>query len=131
MIRRLFNLLSAISLLLFVATLYPILGDPHWQIIWGHQHQRIIGESGQFIDMEWNDPPGDWQIDLSGICAVSMILPGFRIATWIREHRQRRARKKLGLCVRCGYDLRATPTRCPECGAVPENQPPMNADEHR
>ena len=34
----------------------------------------------------------------------------------IRGERRRRKRKKLGLCLKCGYDLRASKDICPECG---------------
>ena len=41
------------------------------------------------------------------------------LSAWcsVRAYR-RRQRLRAGLCPSCGYDLRATPGRCPECGEV-------------
>jgi hypothetical protein len=48
------------------------------------------------------------------VTVVTAILPASRIAARVRRSRRARA----GLCPSCGYDLRASPDRCPECGMV-------------
>jgi hypothetical protein len=44
-------------------------------------------------------------------------LAGAAPLAWLRRWVAARRRPRAGLCVRCGYDLRATPDGCPECGS--------------
>lgn len=47
------------------------------------------------------------------------------------RHRRIRQRAESGLCVNCGYDLRASAGRCPECGGVPLGERSLVADHQK
>jgi hypothetical protein len=44
---------------------------------------------------------------------AALLLP---MGLWAGIGWRQRRRVKAGHCVNCGYDLRATPEKCPECG---------------
>jgi hypothetical protein len=60
----------------------------------------------------WNLVIPLWMVALGAAA-----LPAYRGMLWRRERAERR-RERSGCCPNCGYDLRASPERCPECGAI-------------
>jgi hypothetical protein len=49
------------------------------------------------------------------VCAIVLLWPVVRLAV---NQRRQRTRTASGHCPQCGYDLRASAQRCPECGAL-------------
>jgi hypothetical protein len=61
---------------------------------------------------------------LWGLTALAAVLP----IGWLIVAARRSRRRGPGMCRNCGYDLRATPDRCPECGTVPSKARPETAE---
>ena len=84
--------------------------------LWFHWETYVatIYEGAIFPDIQSLFIPG-WFFLL-----VLAILP----ALWLVRRRSARKRYRIakGLSLVCGYDLRATPDRCPECGTIPSER---------
>ena len=98
----------------------------------------ISSESKPFRDIDSVAPGwtgmrragGIWWVHTNVLTAI--VVPTWMVAgpaavlpaLWLAGRLRRRRQKRAGLCSSCGYDLRASPDRCPECGVIP---PKVNA----
>ena len=81
-----------------------------------------IGRRGDYSDFQWVTVAAPYWAIVVG----TAMLPAAAALRRLRPGRP-------GLCPDCGYDLRATPARCPECGAVTDHvrEPPHNPPMQR
>ena len=100
------------------AAAYPAAAEPS-----AHAERAGFGvENGEY-PWRW---PGALRTRWVGVTlpywAVAMACGAIPLL-WLRRARRRARAQGKGRCAACGYDMRATPDRCPECGATPAGAP--------
>ncbi len=116
----------------YITTQMPYAAErPGWHFTWHETFRMLSADNRNFIAralpmLQGGDGPrpgmiggGGYEMSLWPFVILMSVLP----ITWLIRGGKRRARKRAaaGLCPSCGYDVRATPDRCPECGSVPKD----------
>jgi hypothetical protein len=111
---------------------------PYWQP--GRVYDVIPRSGGQSFFLHFVHPTIDWHlpgatfqvktadrthyhvllVDDGAVAIILLLLPlvGIIDTSVALRRRWRRERNAQGYCAACGYDLRGTPDRCPECGTL-------------
>jgi hypothetical protein len=83
------------------------------ELLWPTFERRLA--RGRYPDW-YLQIPVLWTVGLNFVPVALCIVPLLRA-------RRRRDRARQGRCVRCGYNLRGSPDRCPECGERAGDRP--------
>jgi hypothetical protein len=82
-----------------------------------HRYAWDYMHSADGVRARWEaHPPKRLAVRFSVIALITGVLPFMAILAAIRSRLRTRRRQRKGHCPGCGYDLRATLDRCPECG---------------
>lgn len=97
------------------------------EIGWSDTAPRRLGFRYQPIFSQSRDATGQVSVERRGLrlaspaWALLVIFAAYPLAILCSALRRRQRRRRC-LCVSCGYDLRASPGRCPECGRAATNR---------
>jgi hypothetical protein len=104
---------------------YQLEADPEYVFNW-FLTVRHIGMKGHAFGLFWgvfDDSRSYGNFRFSWVLIpywVPVVVSAIPPALWgVNRSRRNRRRGSGQFCAACGYDLRATPDRCPECGTVP------------
>ena len=102
--------------------------NPGWHFLSGRQSKGLWPEEAWDVSSGQRWKPirvlefRNWECEIRAVAVPHwVVMVGFGVLPTVRGWRRfrRGRRRRAGCCVFCGYDLRFSAGRCPECGCAP------------